>query len=711
MNAGTIVASFANLPGIGSYAGGSVTNLSAGTISGGLGISGADTVLNGGIIRGKTTGTNPNDVGISLPSGRSFFMRSGGANVTNQSGGTISGYAGISGGLYSASSTVVNAGVITGKGTHSYGFGIYLSSGGVVTNAASGSITGATGVKLREGASTVVNSGYIGGASGTAVYLSPRYTDRLVVLPGATFIGTVNGGNSVYGFAVSTLELASAATTGTVTGLGNQFINFAQITIDAGGSWTLTGANTIGTGVTLTELTGATVTDAGTLVNKGSIVIDPSTLDAGGLIGTGSATIAAGSTLDVQGTIASGETIRFAGPGAYLYLGDPDAVAGRVTNFDVAETILLHGVAAPSVTYSSGVLSFAGGGFALSLASAVTVTASMSGDGAAVTVLCFCANTQILTPSGERPVQALAVGDQVTTWRGAARHIVWIGVGKVLATRGRRNAATPVIVRKGALADNVPCHDLHVTKGHALWLDGVLIPVEYLVNHRSIEWDDRAQEVEVYHIELDAHDVLVANGAPAESYRDDGNRWLFRNANTGWDLPPQEPCAPVLTGGPIVDAVWRRLLDRAGKRPELPLTNEPDLRLLADGQRVNGSLRPNGYRVFDLPRRPRDLRVVSRAGSPAELGLARDPRVLGVAVRQVRLWQGRRLRVLDAADESMAEGFHAFEPDNGYRWTDGDAALPATLFADIEGACQLELLVGGAMRYPLFTEAVRRAAA
>jgi len=61
---------------------------------------------------------------------------------------------------------------------------------------------------------------------------------------------------------------------------------------------------------------------------------------------------------------------------------------------------------------------------------------------------------------------------------------VWIGIGKVLATRGRRNAATPVIVRKGALADNVPHHDLRVTKGHAFYVDGVLIPVEFLVNHR-----------------------------------------------------------------------------------------------------------------------------------------------------------------------------------------------------------------------------------
>jgi hypothetical protein len=66
------------------------------------------------------------------------------------------------------------------------------------------------------------------------------------------------------------------------------------------------------------------------------------------------------------------------------------------------------------------------------------------------------------------------------------QRIVWIGTGRVLAVRGRRNAATPVIVRKGALADNVPYYDLRVTKGHAFYVDDVLIPVEFLVNHRSI---------------------------------------------------------------------------------------------------------------------------------------------------------------------------------------------------------------------------------
>ena len=59
------------------------------------------------------------------------------------------------------------------------------------------------------------------------------------------------------------------------------------------------------------------------------------------------------------------------------------------------------------------------------------------------------------------------------------------------------------------------------------------------MNHRSIVWDDRAQEISIYHVELLTHDVLIANGAPAESYRDDGNRWLFQNANSGWGLPRQ----------------------------------------------------------------------------------------------------------------------------------------------------------------------------
>jgi len=167
----------------------------------------------------------------------------------------------------------------------------------------------------------------------------------------------------------------------------------------------------------------------------------------------------------------------------------------------------------------------------------------------------------------------------------------------------------------------------------------------------------------------------------------------------------------VLTGGPIVDALWRRLLERAGPRPGVPLTDEPDLHLLVDGERVDALLRAHGRYVFGLPRRPGEVRLTSRSGSPAELGLARDPRVLGVAARQIRLWQGERLRLLDAADPVLSEGFHAFEPDEDLRWTDGKALLPAAFFDRIDGACELECLISGKTRYPLVAVATEYVAA
>jgi hypothetical protein len=288
--------------------------------------------------------------------------------------------------------------------------------------------------------------------------------------------------------------------------------------------------------------------------------------------------------------------------------------------------------------------------------------------------------------------------------------VKWVGRGKVLATRGKRTAATPVVVCKGALADNVPNRDLRVTKAHSLYLDGVLIPVEFLVNHRTILWDDRAQEVEIYHVELDSHDLLLANGAPAESYRDDGNRWLFQNANSGWHLPPQEPCAPVLTGGPVVDAVWRRLLDQSGPRPALPLTEDADLHLVVDGVRLDGA-RSEGRVVFRLGGGAGEVRLVSRAASPAELGVARDPRVLGVALRRFEVWQGRRVAVVEADDDRLTDGFHEYEAVCEHRWTDGDARLPEEMFAGFEGPVDVVAHLTGTTQYLVFGEPTKAAAA
>jgi hypothetical protein len=662
--AGTL-ANYGTILGNGSYGiqvadGGAVTNHAGGTISGYDGIW----INNGGIV------VNAAEVFATEPNGSGILLVDGGS-VTNSVHGAISGSRGV--GVLNAAGSVVNAGSITGT------VGIYLKDGGSVIDQSSGTISGMT----------------------DAVKFGAGYASRMVIYPQAVLSGTVYGGNQVGATAVSTLELASAAGIGTLSGLGSQYVDFAQTTIDSGAQWVLTGANVLTAGYSITNagtltLSDATFSDGGVVTNNGVIVLDPSTMTVASLLGSGTVTIAAGSTLEVTGSIASGETIVFAGGESELHLDDPAEVQGSVTGFGAYDTIDLQGVDPGSVVDSGGTVSFAGGSFPLAGVAPIVAT---SADGTSLTALCFCTDTLIETPAGRMKVQDLRAGDLVMTVGGTARPITWIGTGAVLATRGRRNAATPVIVRKHALGHNMPFYDLRVTKGHSLLIDGVLIPVEFLVNHRTIEWDDRAAEVRLYHIELETHDILIANGAPAESYRDDGNRWLFQNANTGWDQPAKVPYAPVLTGGPVVDAAWRRLLDRAGARPGLPLTADPDLHLLVDGHRLDATSRHGDVRTFRLMGQPESIRLVSRSAAPQELGLARDPRTLGVAVRRLVLCQGARLRLLDAEDASLAEGFHGFEPDNGFRWTNGNAALPAALFAGLHGHADLEVHVGAWARY------------
>jgi hypothetical protein len=91
--------------------------------------------------------------------------------------------------------------------------------------------------------------------------------------------------------------------------------------------------------------------------------------------------------------------------------------------------------------------------------------------------------------------------------------------------------------------------------------------------------------------------------------------------------------------------------------------------------------------------------------------LARDPRVLGVAVRRIALRQGTRFRIIEAADPALIEGFHAYEPENGLRWTNGDARLPTTLFDGFDGPMELVLHVGSTTQYPYVSEAVGRVVA
>jgi hypothetical protein len=473
------------------------------------------------------------------------------------------------------------------------------------------------------------------------------------------------------------------------------------------------------------DVEGAALTLTGSILDTGTAVFPPidvgfgQTISSAQASGGGTIDLGQTATVAIGASVAASIVVNFNDAANNVLeidgdsKADPTAFAGTITNFAVGDTIVLPNV--PSEV--AGVLTTANydpvsGDLSIVVGDPTTIDLHMPGfsltpgpvaltpDGNGIEiVVCFLAGTSIATPIGETPVEALSVGDLVRTASGRDRAIKWIGTGQVLATPGRRTGNTPVIVRKGALADAVPSRDLRLTKGHSLFLDGVLIPVEHLVNHRSIIWDERAREVTIYHVELETHDVLIADGAPAESYRDDGNRWQFRNANSGWCLPPQPPCAPVLTGGPIVDAVWRRLVDRIPLRNGPPLTREPDLHLLVDGKRIDAIRRSDSEYAFRFTATPRNVRIRSRAAVPQEIGTARDERALGVALRRIMLAQPLRQRAIDANDTLLSDGFHTFEADHAFRWTNGDAAIPAGLFAGAHGPCMLMLQLGATAQY------------
>jgi fibronectin-binding autotransporter adhesin len=260
-NAGSIGGNLAAGGGLNLAAGGSVTNQSGGTITGQKAVLvTSGTVTNAGSIGGNTAIAT--GAGVQLSSGGSF---------TNQSGGAVTGFAGV---FSNGAATVVNAGNIGGNLVN--GRGISLTGSGSVSNQAGGVITGFDGI-LAVGSATVVNAGSIGGA--TAVAFGAGVINRLVIDPGAVFSGTVDGGNTIGGAFISTMELAPGASAGTLSGLGTQFINFAASTIDAGANWTFSGANTLAAGATLVN--SGTLTDIGTLLNSGSITGNKLSLNGG----------------------------------------------------------------------------------------------------------------------------------------------------------------------------------------------------------------------------------------------------------------------------------------------------------------------------------------------------------------------------------------------------------------------------------------------
>jgi hypothetical protein len=142
----------------------------------------------------------------------------------------------------------------------------------------------------------------------------------------------------------------------------------------------------------------------------------------------------------------------------------------------------------------------------------------------------------VATPSGQRPVEDIRPGDEVLTADGQAVAVRWVG-RQSLITLFAGNTGLPVVIRAGALGDNVPTADLCVSGDHAIAIDGYLVCAAALINGTTItRMPNPPAQLDYYHLELDAHRIILANGTPVESFIDDVTRRGFDNYSEWVDL-------------------------------------------------------------------------------------------------------------------------------------------------------------------------------
>lgn len=187
-------------------------------------------------------------------------------------------------------------------------------------------------------------------------------------------------------------------------------------------------------------------------------------------------------------TLPSGQQVQLNADGTLTVIGDGD-------------------VEKVAFTYTTA----AGGGSGVSDVGMVTINS----------IPCFVAGTMILTPAGERPVEALCPGDLVVTKDDGPQPVRWIG-RRTVPAQGR---LAPIEIREGTFGPHrrllvSPQHRVLVRDGLAELLFGdaeVLVAAKDLVNGRSV----RIREggiVDYVHILFDRHQLVSSAGLTTESF-------------------------------------------------------------------------------------------------------------------------------------------------------------------------------------------------
>jgi hypothetical protein len=311
-------------------------------------------------------------------------------------------------------------------------------------------------------------------------------------------------------------------------------------------------------------------------------------------------------------------------------------------------------------------------------------------------------------------VEQLVAGDTLLTNSGAVQPIVWIGRRALDFTRHPDpRSARPVRVRENAIADGVPRRDLLLSPDHAILLDGLLIPAKLLVNGSTIAQDTRLRAGCYFHVELQRHAVVLAEGLGCESYLDTGNRAFFENGPDPMVLHPDfdnsagqrrremESCAPLAVDAGRVEPIWRQLSARAGalgpRVPQMGTTDDPGLHVMLGRRVIRPTSRESGHYAFVLPGIAETIRLVSHAAAPCDTRpWVDDRRRLGVMVKRLIVRSRADVTEIALDDPRLTDGWWPLEGHDAglWRWTNGNALLPSCAESRV-----LEIHVAGTVAY------------
>jgi autotransporter passenger strand-loop-strand repeat protein len=472
------------------------------SISTTLGAGGIEVVLSGGVADPTTVST-----------GGLLVLLSGGSATTPDFAGGSS----ISG----------NAVVLVSSGSPS----------GLGSSANAESVESANSLYVFSGGTadaTVVNEGGVafvfgGTASGTVVDSGGVE----IVSGGLDFSATVSGEQGVYGGTTSGTTVDSAVAAIAISGVAS-----GMLVTDSGASFVYSGGRTFGAMLVSggTERISAGGTASGTVVGS-----DGSAIVSGGT--ASDTTIAGGLMLVSSGGSAAG-FVDFT-TGGKLVLDGTKPTSATISGFAAGDKIDLDSFALTStgpVPYNSDTgqltVTEGGSGYTLQFDKTQNFTGdvfSAGNDGNGTTeitlITCFCAGTRIATPDGAVAVETLRAGDLVRLADGRALPVRWLGRQTVSRRFADPLRVLPVRIRAGALGERLPCRDLLVSPGHGLLIEGLLVHASALVDGAMIAREHAMPEVfSYYHVELDEHALLLAEGVAAESFLAGVEDLAFDNA-------------------------------------------------------------------------------------------------------------------------------------------------------------------------------------